>query len=302
MNIDGRLYTLVYGDVSSLSANPIEKKPFFHYWPGSYALTIGTWSCNFSCPWCQNYDISKYDPSPPRAHYLSPEDLVKIDEFKKCEGISFSFNEPSLLFEYALEVFPLVRKMDMYANYISNGYMTLETLRALKDAGMDAIKFDVKGDFEAVKKFCGADVNIVWRNIGEAKRIGLHVEVVNLIIPKINDGEECIRELVKRHIKEAGDNTPLHFTRFYPAYKMADRPQTPIETLERAHDIAKKEGVKYVYIGNVLGHKLENTYCHNCGEVLIKRYGFFIVKYLITDDKRCPKCKQIIPVVGNYLK
>ncbi|MCP8323573.1 MAG: AmmeMemoRadiSam system radical SAM enzyme, partial [Candidatus Methylarchaceae archaeon HK02M2] len=275
LNKDGRLYTLVYGDISSISANPIEKKPFFHYWPGSYALTIGTWSCNFTCPWCQNYDISKSYPSPFSAHYMSSKELMDRATSEKCKGVSFSFNEPTLLYEYALDVFPLLSKMNMYANYVSNGYMTFEALRALFDAGMDAIKFDVKGDFKTVKKFCATDVNIVWRNIHEAKSLGLHVEIVNLVIPGINDDESHIKELVKRHIKEAGERTPLHFTRFYPTYKMVDRPQTPIITLEKAHEIAKKEGVEYVYIGNVLGHRLENTYCHNCGEVLIKRYGFF---------------------------
>ncbi|MEM2955889.1 MAG: radical SAM protein, partial [Nitrososphaerales archaeon] len=186
-------------------------------------------------------------------------------------------------------------------NYVSNGYMTLEALKALKDAGMDAIKFDVKGNSDAVRKLCAAKVEIVWRNVSEAKKMGLHVEVVNLMIPGVNDDESNIRELVQNHIKEAGESTPLHFTRFYPAYKMVDRAATPISTLERAHEIAKKEGLQYVYIGNVPGHRFENTYCHNCNELLIKRYGFSIVKYSITHEKRCPKCREKIPIVGNYL-
>jgi len=302
LNTDGRLYTLVYGNVSSISTNPIEKKPFFHYWPGSYALTIGTWSCNLTCPWCQNYNISKSYPDSSKANYISSKNLIEMALSENCKGVSFSFNEPTLLFEYALDVFPLVRKMNMYANYVSNGYMTLEALRILKDAGMDAIKFDIKGNFNVVKKFCSVDVNVVWRNINEAKRIGLHIEIVNLVIPKVNDEEYCIREIVKRHLKEAGDSIPLHFTRFYPTYKMIDTPQTPIRTLEKAYNIAKREGVKYVYIGNVLGHRLENTYCHNCGEELIKRHGFSVIKYIITHDKKCPKCRQNIPIVGNYVK
>ncbi|MGQ9469224.1 MAG: radical SAM protein [Nitrososphaerales archaeon] len=250
---------------------------------------------------CQNYDISKYYPKPYKAHYISPEDFVNLAISERCQGVSFSFNEPTLLFEYAIDVFPLVRRSNMYANYVSNGYMTLEALKALKEAGMDAIKFDVKGNADAVKRFCAANVEIVWRNVSEAKKMGLHVEVVNLIIPRVNDEEFCIKEIAQRHIKEAGESTPLHFTRFYPAYKMIDRPQTPISTLEKAHEIAKKEGLQYVYIGNVIGHRLENTYCHNCNELLIKRYGFSIVKYSITSDKRCPKCREKIPIVGNYV-
>ncbi|NWG09825.1 MAG: AmmeMemoRadiSam system radical SAM enzyme [Nitrososphaerales archaeon] len=300
-NIDGKLYTLVYGDISSISLNPIEKKPFFHYWPGSYALTIGTWSCNFACPWCQNYDISKYHPKPYKARYISPEDFVNLAISGGCQGLSFSFNEPTLLFDYAIDVFPLAKRLNIYANCVSNGYMTLEALIALKEAGMDAINFDVKGDSEAVRRFCAADVNVVWRNINEAKKMGLHVEVINLIIPGVNDDDSCIREIVQRHIKEAGDNTPLHFTRFYPAYKMVDKPMTPVGTLEKAHEIAKREGLQYVYIGNVLSHRLENTYCHNCSELLIKRYGFSVAKYTITPVKKCPKCNAEIPMVGKYV-
>ncbi|MEM3451362.1 MAG: AmmeMemoRadiSam system radical SAM enzyme [Nitrososphaerales archaeon] len=300
-NIDGKLYTLVYGDISSISSNPIEKKPFYHYYPGSYALTIGTWSCNFTCPWCQNYDISKYYPEPYRANYMSPENFVNLALSEGCQGVSFSFNEPTLLFDYAIDVFPLARKKNMYTNYVSNGYMTLEALIALKEAGMDAIKFDVKGNSDAVRKFCAAKVEIVWRNVREAKKIGLHVEVVNLIIPKVNDDESSIRELVQRHIREASEYTPLHFTRFYPAYKMADIASTPVRTLERAHEIAKKEGLQYAYIGNVPGHKFENTYCHNCNELLIKRFGFLIIKYSLTRDKKCPKCREEIPIFGNYV-
>ena len=148
MNIEGKLYTLVYGDISSMSANPIEKKPFFHFWPGSKALTIGTWSCNFTCPWCQNYDISKVRPQPSKATYIDPETFVRMIGRENCQGCSISFNEPTLLVEYSLNVFPLARTKGLYNTFVSNGYMTLEALRKLRDEGMDAIKFDIKGDEE----------------------------------------------------------------------------------------------------------------------------------------------------------
>ncbi|MEM2094958.1 MAG: AmmeMemoRadiSam system radical SAM enzyme [Candidatus Bathyarchaeia archaeon] len=302
MNIEGKLYTLVYGDVSSMSANPIEKKPFFHFWPGSYALTIGTWGCNFTCPWCQNYDISKVSPQPTKAYYLSPERFVNAIGYERCHGCSISFNEPTMLFEYSLSVFPLAREKGLYNTYVSNGYMTLEALRMLREAGMDAIKFDVKGDEEAVRKYCGADVNIVWRNVAEAKRLGMHVEVVTLVIPGVNDDDDSLREISRRHLKEAGSTSPLHFTQFYPTYKMTDRPRTPVETIVRAHSIATKEGVQYVYAGNIPGHRLENTYCPSCGELLIGRFGFAITKYIIGEDRRCPKCGLEIPIVGRYIK
>ena len=152
MNIDGVLHTLVYGDISSISANPIEKKPFFHFYPGSQALTVGTYGCNFLCPWCQNWEISKSEPDPPRASYLSPQDFVRMAVQEGCQGSSISFNEPTLLFEYALDLFPLCREMGLYNTFVSNGYMTLPALESLKEAGLDAIKFDVKGDKESVRE------------------------------------------------------------------------------------------------------------------------------------------------------
>jgi len=302
MNIGDKLYTLVYGDISSISANPIEKKPFFHFWPGSYALTIGTWSCNFTCPWCQNYDISKASPRPLKANYMSPERFVSMITYEKCQGSSISFNEPTMLFEYSLDVFPLAHEKGLYSTFVSNGYMTIEALRMLKDAGMDAIKFDLKGDAKAVQKYCGADVNVVWRNVGEAKRLGMHVEVVTLVIPGVNDDEDCLREIARRHLKEAGPESPLHFTRFYPTYKMTDKPSTSVETLEKAHGVAVKEGVQYVYAGNVPGHRLENTYCPACGELLIGRFGFTVMEYKMKSNKRCPRCGLEIPITGEYVK
>jgi len=281
-NIDGNLFTLVYGDISSISANPIEKKPFFHFWPGSYALTIGTWGCNFSCPWCQNWEISRYAPNPETANYTSPERLVETAIENKCQGVSVSFNEPTLLLEYSLDLFPLARGKGLYNTYVSNGYMTLEALKALREAGMDAIKFDLKGIPNTYEQYCGAKVDIVWRNISESKRLGLHVEVVTLLVPGVNDGESQILEVSRRLKEAAGPETPLHFTRFHPSHKMTDRSSTPIRTLETAHEIAKKQGMLYIYVGNVLGHRLENTYCHNCGTLLIQRYGFNIANYSIS--------------------
>ncbi len=300
-NRDGRLYTLVYGDISSISANPIEKKPFFHFWPGSRALTVGTWSCNFACPWCQNWTLSKVEPNPKRASYIPPEKLVAMTLWEGCQGTSISFNEPTLQFEYSLDVFKLARERGLYNNYVSNGYMTVDALKLLAGAGMDAIKFDVKGGTEAVRKYCKADAEVVWRNVREAKKLGLHVEVVNLVIPGVNDYDETLREIAQRVLREADENTPLHYTRYYPAYEFT-APPTPVETLVRAHKIAKEEGLNYVYIGNVPGHPLENTYCHNCGQLLIRRYGFSIKEYNITEEKKCPKCGASIPIVGKYVK
>jgi len=299
-NLGGELYTLVYGDVSSMSANPIEKKPFYHFWPGSVALTIGSWSCNHTCPWCQNWHISKFPPKPERSNYISSEKFVELTLRERCRGTSISFNEPSLLFEYSLDVFRLARAKGLYNTFVSNGYMTLEALRMLRDAGLDAINLDVKGDAEAVRKYCGADVEVVWRNVREAKKLGLHIEVVNLVIPGVNDREDQLRELARRHLKEAGKETPLHFTAYYPAYKF-HAPPTPVSTLERAHDIAVSEGVEYVYMGNVPGHRYENTYCPGCGGLLIERFGLELVGANLKGN-RCPDCGREIPLIGEIVK
>ena len=213
-NRDGVLYTLVYGDISSLSANPIEKKPFFHFWPGSVALTAGTWSCNFTCPWCQNYDISKVEPDPARANYVSPERFIRMARYYRCQGTSISFNEPTLLLEWSLDVFRLARREGLYNNYVSNGYMTEEALRVLAEAGMDAIKFDMKGGPGAYERYCAAKQEVVWRNIRLARELGLHVEVVTLVIPGVNDDEETIRAIARGVRENAGEDTPLHFTRY----------------------------------------------------------------------------------------
>lgn len=297
LNIEGNLFTLVYGNISSISANPIEKKPFYHFWPGSVALTCGSWSCNFECPWCQNWHISKTPPNSKSANYLDPIDFIRETMERHCQGTSISFNEPSLMFEYSLDVFRLARSRGLYTTFVTNGYMTEKALHMLHEAGLDAINIDVKGDAEVVRKYCGGDVEMVWRNIREAKKLGIHLEVVNLVIPGVNDREEQLRWLAKRHCHEAGEDTPLHFTAYYPAYRF-QAPPTPVSTLERAHDIAIGEGIEFVYIGNVPGHKYENTYCPSCGELLLRRYGLELLKSQLKGN-RCPKCGREIPIVGK---
>jgi len=218
------------------------------------------------------------------------------------EGLCVSFQEPTVLTDWALSVFRMGRERGLYCCYVSNGYMTLEALRLLREAGMDGLKIDVKGDAETYQKHCGgADVEKVWRNIREAKKMGFHVEIVNLVVTDVNDDEECLRWMIERHLKEAGPETPLHFTRYYPAYKFHN-PPTKVETLERTYQMAKKVGVLYPYLGNVTGHRYEDTYCPNCGERLIKRLGYTIARYRITDEKKCPKCNQSIPVTGSSIR
>jgi len=302
INLDGKLYTLVYGDLSALESRPIEIKPFFHYWPGSTALTFSTWSCNFSCVWCQNFHLSTTEPNPKSTVFHSPEKIVKMALRFGDEGLCASFQEPTLLTEWALDLFRLGKAEGLYCCYVSNGYMTLEALKLLKEAGMDGLKIDLKGDAETYRRYCGGtDVEKVWRNTREAKKMGFHVEIVNLVVTGVNDSEECLEWIIERHLKEVGPETPLHFTRYFPAYKFSN-PPTKIEVLEKAYEMAKKAGVLYPYLGNVVGHPYENTYCPKCGTVLIKRYGYFVVDYKITEEKKCPKCGFEIPIIGRYVK
>ena len=296
-NIGGKLYTLVYGDISSISANPIEKKPFFHFYVGSKALTVGSWSCNFSCPWCQNWEISKRPPDEFK-NYVSPERFIRLVKAYRCHGTSISFNEPTLMLEYSLDVFRLARDKGYYNTYVTNGYMTPEALNLLIESGLDAMNVDVKGCTETVQKYCGADVDHVWRNIHEAKKKGIHVEVTTLVIPQVNDDSDCLRSIARR-IRSEDENIPWHVTRFHPEYRMRDREPTPIKTLEEARRIGLEEGLKYVYLGNVPGHSGENTWCPECGELLIERYVFSITKYRVTEDKRCPGCGAEIPLTGE---
>jgi pyruvate formate lyase activating enzyme len=301
-NFGGKLYTLVYGDISAVESRPIEIKPFFHYWPGSTALTFSTWSCNFDCIWCQNFHLSKVAPEPAKAVHFPPEKMVGLALAYGDAGLCASFQEPTLLTEWAIQVFSLGKSKGIkYCCYVSNGYMTLEVLKALWKAGMDGLKIDVKGDRQVYMKYCGgADVEKVWRNAAEAKRLGLHVEIVNLVVSGVNDDENALRWVIENHLKHVGPETPLHFTRYFPAYKFHN-PPTTVETLEKAYEMAKKAGVSYPYIGNVAGHKYENTYCPTCGEKLIKRYGYYVLKYAVTEDKKCPKCGAAILITGRYL-
>jgi len=303
VNLAGKLYTLNYGNISAIESRPIEVKPFFHYWPGSSALTFSTWSCNLDCVWCQNHPLSKVAPNLRNSTYCSPREIVAMALNCRDDGLCASFQEPTLLTEWAADAFRDARGKGLYCCFVSNGYMTLDALSFLTNHGLDAIKIDVKGDSETYRRYCGGvrGADVVWRNAREAKRLGLHVEIVNLVVSTINDDEACLRRLVEQHVKEVGVETPLHFTRYYPAHEFR-KAATKIAALELAYRIAKSEGVLFPYIGNVSGHAYENTYCPLCQNVLIRRAGCFVSQYNLTEGGQCATCHASVPITGRHIQ
>ncbi|NIM96492.1 MAG: AmmeMemoRadiSam system radical SAM enzyme [Anaerolineales bacterium] len=296
VNQDGTLYTLSYGSPSSISANPIEKKPFYHFHPGTRALTIGGWSCNFGCPWCQNWDISKMAP-PSQGRFLSPEDFVNETIRRGCQGTSISFNEPTLSLEWSLEVFQMAKSKGLYNTYVTNGYMTAQALDLLSEAGLDAMNVDVKGTAPVVRKYCkGIRVEKVWERCVQAMELGIHLEITTLIIPGVNNDVQSLTTIAGRIHDELGANTPWHVSGYFPAYRFR-APQTPLDALERAWEIGKNAELPFTYIGNVPGHPCDNTSCPRCGEVLIERYGFDTIQNLVTQGC-CPFCGMRIAGVG----
>lgn len=291
-NRNGKLVTTTYGAVSSLAANPIEKKPFYHFHPGTQALTAGSWSCNFGCPWCQNWEISKAARRG-TSEYISPGRFVELTKKCGCRGTSISFNEPTLLLEWSLDVFRLARQAGLYNTYVTNGYMTPEALALLIDAGLDAMNVDIKGDAVAVKKFCrGIDVEKVWRICQLARSRGIHIEVTTLVIPTVNDAESTLRLIADRIVADLGKEVPWHVTAYYPAYEFT-APPTSQHMLERAWQLGKDAGLEFIYVGNVPGHAYDNTYCPTCGELLIRRFGYEVVSNRLSNGS-CPKCKRRI--------
>ncbi|TFG14390.1 MAG: AmmeMemoRadiSam system radical SAM enzyme [Promethearchaeota archaeon] len=298
MNIEGKIYALVYGCIPALFNNPIEKKPLFHFYPGTYALTAGTYGCNFSCPWCQNHHISH--PSSPildrikdEKHYISPKRLVELTIKNHSSGTSISFNEPTLLFEYSLDVFKFAKQKGLYNTYVSNGYMTENVLNDLANNGLDAINIDIKGSAEMVQKYCGADVEIVWRNAKIAKELGVHVEITTLLIEKLNTNQNTIKSISKRICEELGEDTPFHITRSFPHYKshkFGINEPTSIKSLEKSYKIAKNEGLNFVYIGNVNNRECENTICPKCSNLVIRRTEFGVKSLSLDSKGNCKYC------------
>lgn len=290
VNEAGKLYTLVYGKAAATGIDPVEKKPLFHFQPGSSTYSISTVGCNFRCRNCQNYEISQMpkDYGPIVGNALSPEEVVSAAKRYGCQSIAYTYTEPTIFFEYAYETARLASREGIKNIFVTNGYITEDALRTIQPY-LDAANIDLKSlSDEFYRENCGARLQPVLDNIKLHKELGVWVEITTLIIPTLNDSEGELRN-VARFIKTVGEEIPWHVSQFYPMYKLLHLPRTPISTLRMAGKIGVEEGLRYVYMGNVPGEGGENTYCYKCSERLIHRFGYEILENKIEDSK-CPKC------------
>lgn len=292
-NEGGVLYVLNYAEVSSAAVDPIEKKPLYHFFPGTQVFSLGTWGCNFHCIHCQNWEISfgNAETSMRHSQHLSPEDAIEMTKHYQSAGIAWTYNEPAIWFEYTNDCARLARESNLYTVYVTNGYITAEALDMIGPY-LDAYRVDIKGfSDEFFRKLCRVPK---WRGILDvAKRAqdkwDMHVEAVTNVIPTMNDDDAQLRGIAQWIREDLGELTPWHVTRFYPHHDLSHLPPTPIETLERALAIGKEAGLKFVYIGNVPGHDGENTRCYNCGQLAIERQGYR-TRIVGLNGSRCSNC------------
>ncbi len=287
-NRDGKLFSHVYGEVIAAHIDPIEKKPLYHFLPGSTSFSIATVGCNFRCPFCQNWQISqvkKKDQTKSGEARLSPENIVTEAKRQRCRSISYTYTEPTIFFEYAYDTAKLGRSAGLANVFVTNGYMTADALKTIQPY-LDAANVDLKAfKDETYKKVCGARLEPVLESIRLMRELKIWIEVTTLVVPGMNDGQEELRSIA-RFIASVSPEIPWHVSRFHPDYKYTQTGATPLETLRTAFSLGKEEGLEYVYIGNVWGES-EDTMCPRCGRPLLRRSGFFIEENNLKDGKCC---------------
>lgn len=294
-NRNGTLYSLVYGKPVAVNADPIEKKPFFHVYPGTKSFSIATVGCNLACKFCQNWQISQASPEDVSSQEMSPKRVVENAKEADCDTIAYTYTEPAIFYEYMLDIAQLAKEAGIKNVMHSSGFINEEPLRKICKY-LTAANIDLKGSSDFYDKFCFGKREDVLRTLEILKEEGIWLEITMLIIPALNDNTDYIRSTCKWINKNLGSDTPVHFSRFWPLYQLVNISPTPVSTLEQAGNIAREEGLKYVYIGNVPGHNGETTYCPNCGRTVIERIGYNIISYNIV-DKRCKFCNEEIPGV-----
>jgi len=293
-NENGKLYTLIYSTCSSVAADPIEKKPLYHFYPGTNALSLGTVGCNFKCNHCQNYSISTADLSFSYLREISPEESVKLAFQNNCQGISYTYNEPTIWHEYCYDSAKIAKKQGLYTCYVTNGYISEDPLRELSEI-LDAMNIDVKAfDENFYKKVCKARLEPVLNTCVLAKELDIHIELTYLVIPGYNDNFNEIKKFCHWVVEKLGETVPVHFSRFHPDHEMLDVSRTPMETMLKIYGIAKESGLFFPYLGNVMHGEYDNTFCPKCSSVCIERNGFYVNMDNFKENK-CKKCGSLIP-------
>lgn len=293
-NVNGTYYSLVYGQPAALQVDPIEKEPAFHMIPGTLIFCTGTASCNNRCKFCQNWHLSQQTLWDLHNYVASPDAVVARAQSEGCGAVSFTYNEPTVFYEYMFDIAALAKEAGLRALFHTNGGMNRAPLLALLEV-MDAVTVDLKAFTEEFyREVSQSSLSPVLRTLETIREAGKHLEIVNLVIPTLNDNPEDTRRMCAWIKANLGDDVPLHFTRFFPAYKLQRLPPTPVETLETAAEIADAEGLKFVYIGNVPGHPRNSTYCPKCGEIVIARVHFAVLENRVSNGK-CAACGCLIP-------
>ncbi len=296
MNVNGELRSLVYGRPVAIHVDPIEKKPFYHFLPGSEAFSFGTSGCPLHCKFCQNWEISQSRPEDFDIGFVQPAQIVGAASQRRTPVIAFTYNEPTVFMEYLADTAVLAKKQELRCVLVSCGFMNSEPLAEMCRI-LDAIKIDLKGfspDF--YRNVSGAELQPVLNTIRQISRSGIHLEIVNLVVPTLNDSEKMMNDLVDWIIGEVGTDVPIHFTRFHPDYQLQNLPATPIATLERFRNHAMSKGIHFAYIGNVPDHPGNNTYCPQCGKPVIQRSSIFVTGMNLEKGK-CKFCGRAIPGV-----
>lgn len=297
INDAGVLKSLVYGRPISVHVDPIEKKPFYHFLPGAAAFSLATAGCPLSCKFCQNWEISQARPEDFDGPFVPPEKIVSASAQRRAPVIAFTYNEPTVFTEYLLDIAEAAKSHGIRSVLVSCGFMNPAPLADMCQA-LDAIKIDLKGfDRDFYRNVCDAELDPVLRSIRAIARSGVHLEIVNLVVPTLNDSDAMLKDLIQWVLNEAGPDVPIHFTRFHPDYKMLNLPPTPVGTLEKAYDLATTAGIRYPFVGNVPGHPGNHTHCPKCGKIVIHRSGFFVTEIHI-EQGRCAFCRT--PIAGVW--
>jgi len=293
-NRNGRLFSLVYARPCAIHIDPIEKKPLFHFLPGSLVFSIATASCNLRCLFCQNWQISQVKPEQVNSVYLEPQELISRVKATDSPTIAYTYTEPVIFYEYMLDTAKLAKAQGIRNIMHSNGYINEEPLRKICKY-LDAANIDLKGFTQKYySEMTAGHLDPVLEALKILKQEGVWVEITNLLLPGLNDNTQIIIKMCLWIKENLGDDVPIHFSRFRPTYKMLSLSPTPITTLEKARSIARDCGLKYVYIGNVPGHIAESTYCPGCGEVVIKRSGYSVLEVNLDEQGRCKFCQEKI--------